>query len=255
VVSWLANVDRAHPSQVWDLTITIAVPYRHGLLFCLSLAYPLLSMYTETQPLRGAVDGNSHYTSHYNHSSSVHSLLTYSCTPLPLLELHVREALTMLDEDGDGTLTEHDLRCAFIYLLGYTPSKLEVRSLMERESAREKGKSANERAKDGVVGSDVGGGGVGLSMERGIDLLCQRLTRQHPTEFFQQLFTAIDTHNRGFLVCEDFVRLCRHFAPALDVSVLNSLFSVVDVDGNGKVSYREFEAVMSGRKITHSQPH
>ena len=47
-----------------------------------------------------------------------------------------------------------------------------------------------------------------------------------------------------------FVSCC--CAAALDVSVLNSLFSVADADGNGKVSYREFEAVMSGRRVPHS---
>ena len=51
-------------------------------------------------------------------------LLTCADTPLPQLEQHVREALALLDEDRDGVLTPHDLRCAFILLLGYAPSNV-----------------------------------------------------------------------------------------------------------------------------------
>ena len=66
---------------------------------------------------------------------------------------------------------------------------------MERERAREEGKSEGERERRGD--SDMGGGGVGLSVERGVVVLCQRLTRQHPSEFFQHLFTAFDIHGQS----------------------------------------------------------
>ena len=71
-------------------------------------------------------------------------------------------------------------------------AQLEVQSLMEKERAKEEG----GRERGGLMGLDMGEGSGGLSLERGVAALCQRLTRQHPSEFFQQLFLAMDTHSR-----------------------------------------------------------
>ena len=52
------------------------------------------------------------------------TLLVYARSPAAVIETEVRDAFLLADADGDGLLQAADVRCAVIYLLGYSPSRV-----------------------------------------------------------------------------------------------------------------------------------
>ena len=155
--------------------------------------------------------------------------LVYSRTPTSIIQQHVLETFPVVDSGHKGYLTRHDLRCAVILLLGYTPSHIEISALLTTAGCR----TPSER----------------LTLDRFVPLLTRRIEQQDTLQYYQQLFAAFDTEGRGFIRRDDFMRVCQCVTVkgAVDRSMLERLFDVCDVDGDGVVSYREFDRLMSAR--------
>ena len=155
--------------------------------------------------------------------------LMYSRTPTAGIEQHVCDAFTLLDTSNKGYLSRHDLKCAVILLLGYTPSRLETAALLTTAGCL----SAADR----------------LTADRFVPLLARRIAQQDTLQCYQQLFAAFDAEGRGFIRRDDFLRVCERVtvAGAVDRAMLGELFDVCDVDGDGLVAYWEFDRLMSAR--------
>ena len=167
----------------------------------------------------------------YDSSRSIDptTLLVYSRTPLSTIQQHVQDTFTLLDTAGKGYLSRHDLKCAIILLLGYTPSHIELTALLTAADCH----SPTDR----------------LTADRFIPLLSRRIQQQDVLSYYQQLFNAFDTDGRGFIRRQDFLHVCQRVTAAgtVDGAMLERLFDVCDVNGDGVISYREFDRLMSAR--------
>jgi len=156
-----------------------------------------------------------------SHSFSPPTQLVFCHSPIDLIETELQQTFDILDSQHTGSLNRHDIKCAVIYLLGYTPSKLEIQSLFSREKAAD-----------------------GLTREQFIRVFTNKILQQAPYDYLRQLFSAFDEHDQGFIRQREFIQIAQQINGNLPVSVLESLFCVADEDGNGLVSYREFERIM-----------
>ena len=90
-------------------------------------------------------------------------------------------------------------------------------------------------------------------LEGGIDLphLCElmerRLALQEPDEVTRRAFRAFDEGAKGFISAHDFERVMAVVAPHLPRQTVSLVFGQVDSDGDGRVSYRDFHAMMVAR--------
>eukprot|EP00057_Strongylocentrotus_purpuratus_P020723 XP_011675197.1 PREDICTED: EF-hand calcium-binding domain-containing protein 11-like [Strongylocentrotus purpuratus] len=124
------------------------------------------------------------------------------------------------DEDEKGFLSREDLKVAVVRLIGYKPSKFEVDELMKNID------------------------GPGMTSNDFISAMKPKLAALDPDEHIRQIFVAFDTKCRGFLTMEDVEKACKLVAPKIQPHQVQKAFSELDGDGDGRVSYRDFEFMM-----------
>ena len=141
--------------------------------------------------------------------------------------------------EGQTHLTQEDYKVAVLELLGYKPSKFELSS---------------------VWASCQGGGadqeGAGLDLETFARLMMDRLKQKDENELIREVFVAMDVCQRGFLTLKECLGAFQQVAPQMRKELVSQLFEEVDSDGDGRVSYRDFEIMMKSMtlaKIQHTQ--
>lgn len=75
----------------------------------------------------------------------------------------------------------------------------------------------------------------------------QFLQCQDEDEDIRQTFMAFDRRGRGFLVLEDFLQAVAEVGgSALSPAAAEEAFREIDADGDGRVSFRDFQRMMRG---------
>ena len=137
----------------------------------------------------------------------------------------VRAFRNATQKDG---LTPEDYKVAVLELLGYKPSKYEVASVWET-----------------YVGVASSHKGVGLlQLENFVSIMLERLQQKDKNELVREIFMTMDRTQRGFLTEADCLAVFGRVAPTLRKEVVKVLFEEVDSDGDGRISYRDFEIMM-----------
>lgn len=126
------------------------------------------------------------------------------------------------DNGKKGYLTRKELKLAVVEIFGYKPSKYEVNEMFEKEQN---------------ISS-------GLSRDVFNKLMRSKLLMQDEDGEIRQTFLAFDTKCRGFIGLEDAKNIFEVVAPFVKQFDLQRLFREVDRDGDGRVSYRDFEYMM-----------
>ncbi|XP_038071400.1 EF-hand calcium-binding domain-containing protein 11-like [Patiria miniata] len=125
------------------------------------------------------------------------------------------------DTGSNGYLSREDLKMAVVTLFGYKPSKYEADQMMK-----------------GCEGSE------GITETQFLSLMSSKLAAQDRDEEIRQIFMTFDTHCRGFVTVDDLHRAFSEVAPRIPRHRVDTLFKEVDRDGDGRVSYRDFEFMM-----------
>ena len=125
------------------------------------------------------------------------------------------------DSGAKGALTRHELRCAHLSLLGYAPSRLELDVLLPK--------------------------GGQLELAAFCEAMAARLVNQEPDDAIRRAFRAFDADHKGFVGRRDLQRVLDAVAPHLPPRTAALAFDMVDSDGDGRVSYRDFHLMMSAR--------
>ena len=125
------------------------------------------------------------------------------------------------DSGAKGALTRHELRCAHLSLLGYAPSRLELDVLLPK--------------------------GGQLELAAFCEAMAARLVNQEPDDAIRRAFRAFDADHKGFVGRRDLQRVLDAVAPHLPPRTAALAFDMVDSDGDGRVSYRDFHGMMSAR--------
>ncbi|XP_072031072.1 EF-hand calcium-binding domain-containing protein 11-like [Amphiura filiformis] len=133
---------------------------------------------------------------------------------------HILSVFHECDEGKKGYLTRDDLKVAVVMLFGYKPSKYEVDQIMK------------------------GIGGPGVSLEHFVSLMTTKLAAVVGDDEIRQIFMAFDTTCRGFLTLVDVQKAFSTVAPHIPSHRVQKVFSEIDRDGDGRVSYRDFEYMM-----------
>ena len=137
------------------------------------------------------------------------------------------KAFQAADEGQKGYLTAEDYKVAVLSILGYKPSKYEVATVWQTHQRQEE---------------------EGLQREAFISLMTQRLRKQDRDDLTRQVFLTLDARCQGFITEADCARAFRQVAPHMAGQRLPSLFREADSNGDGRVSYRDFELLMQHTK-------
>jgi calmodulin len=123
-----------------------------------------------------------------------------------------------------GHLLRHELRAAHVALFGWKISSLELDSLLPK------------RAEAGTLG---------LELPEFCSAMVSRLLAQDPDDVVRRQFRALDTECKGFLSQADLEQAVADVAPHLPHATTRLVFSQIDSDGDGRVSYADFYAMMT----------
>lgn len=138
--------------------------------------------------------------------------------------------------DGQACLTPEDYKVAVLELLGYKPSKYELSSVWRS-----------------FVGEATDQEGAGLGLETFVSIMMDRLKQKDDNELIREVFVALDVRQRGFLTERECHVAFEQVAPQLKKEVIRQMFEEVDSDGDGRVSYRDFEIMMKSVTIQKIQ--
>mmetsp|Transcript_44341 Transcript_44341/g.84806 ORF Transcript_44341/g.84806 Transcript_44341/m.84806 type:complete len:159 (+) Transcript_44341:213-689(+) len=136
---------------------------------------------------------------------------------------YIQESFRSFDENSKGWLSKSELKCAMASLLGVRPSKAEVELVMQQGEAEGKVEFAAFKK----------------AME-------EKLGAVDPEEHVRRLFQAFDVRCQGFITRPDLHKIFAEFLSTIPPTVVDEIFEEVDTDQDGRVSYREFCAVMQG---------
>jgi len=132
------------------------------------------------------------------------------------------------DSNHKGFLSKEDLKVAFIYLLGYKPSKLEVDGIVQNNLVK---------AKDGKTVT-------GLYLEKFLSVMSDKLSASSVDDEIRETFFAFDRKCRGFLTMEDVKSAFSLVSPHISSHNIQSAFREIDRDCDGRITFRDFEFMM-----------
>lgn len=125
------------------------------------------------------------------------------------------------DDGSKGFLSREDLKIAVAEIFGYKPSKHEADQLMQRY-----------------------GESKGMSLSMFLAAMTEKLTKADQDQDIRHTFMAFDSQCHGFLTVADLRKAVSCVAPHIPNHTIQSTFRELDGDGDGRVSYKDFDSMM-----------
>lgn len=150
-------------------------------------------------------------------------------TPWGLSRRDGEKAFEAADEGRKGYLSREDYKVAVISLLGYKPSKYELNSVWKTHCL----------GREGAEGAELC---QGLSKTAFLQIMQER--EQDKDDLIRQVFLTFDPHGRGFVTLEACRKAFEEVAAHVAEEEVEAMFSEVDGNCDGRVSYRDFELIM-----------
>lgn len=151
-----------------------------------------------------------------------------SLTDEAALKRDCERAFRDADEGQKGYLSPEDYKVAVVSLLGYKPSKYEIETVFKAQQSDQK--LPKESFK--------------LDKAAFVTLMYGRMTQQDSDELIRQIFLSFDAHCQGFVTLENCKQAFRQVAPHIRDAQVELFFAEVDSNGDGRVSYRDFDIMM-----------
>lgn len=139
-------------------------------------------------------------------------------------------------------LSKEDYKVAAISLLGYKPTS---------RDAEEVWLTAKDKA------HQLGAKFRGICREQFQDVMLKKMAALDDTELIHRMFMAFDVECKGFLTYKDCLRAFCEVLPHIQAKVVEEMFSEVDLDGDGRISYADFEIMLLNVKqfnSSHTKP-
>lgn len=142
----------------------------------------------------------------------------------------ISSAFLAFDTGSKGYLTRHEVRAVHLSLLGYEPSLLELEEILPRQPP-------------GQIEP------VRMELPQLCEVMARRMCAQDVDETIRRAFRAFDPSHKGFISRRDLLQVMSRVAPHLSERTTELVFSQVDEDADGKVSYKDFHTMMGASGV------
>ncbi|XP_065886643.1 EF-hand calcium-binding domain-containing protein 11-like [Dysidea avara] len=147
----------------------------------------------------------------------------------------IEGAFNIADASKKGYITRKDYKIAVTALLGYKPSKFECDRILSEHGS-------SEVLEDGSAAKII-------PMKTFKALMIPKIYQRDSDELIRQIFLALDIQCRGFLTIEEVIQGFHEIIPTMPQHQVKQFFKEIDLDEDGRISYKDFELMMKQRKL------
>lgn len=139
----------------------------------------------------------------------------------------LKEAFSMFDIDGDGTITLVELK-EVMRSLGQNPSEKELMQM---------------------INSVDGNGDHEIDFEEFLILMSSKKAKDSndPDKELRDAFDVFDADGSGSISRDELKKLMRNLGQSLSDAELDAMMDEVDQDGNGEIDFEEFKSMMRSK--------
>ena len=136
-----------------------------------------------------------------------------------------KEAFTLFDKDGDGTITTKELG-TIMRSLGQNPTEDELQDMI----------------------SEVDGDGNGIiDFTEFLIMMDRKMTDKDSEEEIRNAFKAFDKEGKGYISASGLRNVMMNLGEQLTDEVIDEMIRQADVDGDGTINYEEFFTMMMSK--------
>ncbi|XP_062197463.1 uncharacterized protein LOC133900370 [Phragmites australis] len=140
-----------------------------------------------------------------------------------------REAFSLFDKDGDGTITTKELGTV-MRSLGQSPTEAELQDMVDEV--------------------DADGSGA-IDFHEFLTLLARKMRDAGADDELREAFRVFDQDQNGFISRDELRHVLENLGERLSDYELAEMLREADVDGDGQINYTEFAKVMMAKRRQH----
>merc|ERR1712126_515944 len=133
-----------------------------------------------------------------------------------------KEAFSLFDKDGDGTITTKELGTV-MRSLGQNPTEAELQDMINEV--------------------DADGNGT-IDFPEFLTMMTRRMKYTDSQEEIREAFRVFDKDGNGFISAAELRNVMSNLGEKLTEDEIDKLIREADVDGDGQINYEEFVTVM-----------
>ncbi|XP_050387418.1 calmodulin-like [Argentina anserina] len=141
-----------------------------------------------------------------------------------------KHAFSLLDKDGDGSITTNELGTA-MRSLGLKPSEEELEAMINEV--------------------DVDGNGT-IDLQEFLSLMARKVQDNLSEKQLKEAFRVFDKDQNGFISADELRHVMASLGESLTDQQIDQMVHEADIDGDGQINYQEFVKVMLAKKVHSS---
>ena len=143
-----------------------------------------------------------------------------------------KEAFSLFDKDGDGTITTKELGTV-MRSLGQNPTEAELQDMINK------------------VDADCSGS---IEFPEFLTMMSRKMKDNDSEEETREAFRVFDKDGNGFISAEELRHVMTDLGEKLSDAEVDDMIKEVDIDGDGHVNYEEFITMMASKWVISSDP-
>lgn len=136
-----------------------------------------------------------------------------------------KEAFSLFDKDGDGTITTKELGTV-MRSLGQNPTEAELQDMINEV--------------------DADGNGT-IDFPEFLTMMARKMKETDSEEEIREAFRVFDKDGNGFISAAELRHVMVNLGEKLTDEEVDEMIREADVDGDGQVNYQEFVAMMTSK--------
>ncbi|XP_064621638.1 calmodulin-A-like [Lineus longissimus] len=134
-----------------------------------------------------------------------------------------REAFSVFDKDGDGTITASELGTVMASL-GHNMSEEELAVLLKEADSDGNGK---------------------IEFEEFVVMMAKKMDNEGSEEDIREAFKVFDKTGCGYIMADDLKRIMTSMGDKMTQEEVDEMISEADLDGDGQIFYEEFTKMLA----------